>query len=197
MGHPGWPQPPLNSVSEEQRPSMPTVQSSTGGHWDPLLGLFSELAGAGPCSRVSSTCLGPADTRHKFTRGRAGMGEAGRPRCSMRGQITVGKECPAHSPPWVYCLPGTTPSSCRAEAFVGLKIVGRTPGLMPSTDPLVGWPQAPYGGELEQQEAQTPRREQGAFAERQRHLAAGGTPTRLLLLGLCGSFRLEPLHGKQ
>lgn len=85
------------------------------------------------------------------------MGEAGRPGCSRRGQITVGNECPAHSPPWVEggqaVLRVPVPSGCRGEAFVVLKIVGRTPGLMPSTDPLVGWPRAPYGGELEQQEA--------------------------------------------
>lgn len=34
--------------------------------------------GAGPCTRVSSTYLDPADTEHVFTEGRMGWGAAGR-----------------------------------------------------------------------------------------------------------------------
>ena len=132
-------------------------------------------SGAGPRTRVSSTCLDPADSGHKFTQGRMGMKEAGRTGCRVRGQIAAGEGYP------------------REEAVcAGLEVVGGS--SRSSTDPLVGGLRPPAEGSWKSNRLQAPRRECG-------HMLRDSTTLwqEALTPGVCsqvfgGLSRWRPLH---
>lgn len=134
--------------------------------------------GAGPCTRVSSTYLDPADTEHVFTEGSMGWGAAGR-RGLRDAQLAAllpgsgeGKQCSRYQTP-------PAPEGKRVRVQGG----GQDPGT--DGQALTHWwggLRPPTEGSWNSigQSCGSRRSSAQAFAERQCRLVAGGAHTRLL-----------------
>lgn len=127
--------------------------------------------GAGPHSRVSSTCLDPADIGHKVTKGRKGCGQAGGLGAG-RGARLQGVPSPLSSAGLrrASSAPGTRPLQAQRGSVCGPKgghIDWAASGpLLRGAGTAMGHSSLRWGTQ--------------ASAERQCHLVAGGIHTRLL-----------------